>query len=77
MVANFYRTKKLVQGLGLPIEKIDCCKNSCMIYYGEDVLLTSCKFCNHPRFKNKCVKPGKNRIFLNKGKIIICRYNKG
>ena len=53
MVANSYRTKKLVQGLALPVEKIDCCKNSCMIYWGEDILLTSCKFCNHPRFKNK------------------------
>ena len=53
MVDNFYRTKKLVQGLGLPVEKIDCCKNSCVIYWGEDADLTSCKFCNHPRFKNK------------------------
>ena len=32
MVDNFYRTKKLVQGLGLPVEKIDCCKNSSVIY---------------------------------------------
>ena len=28
MVDNFYITKKLVQGLGLPIEKIDCCNNN-------------------------------------------------
>ena len=62
MVANFYSTKKLVQGLGLPVEKIYCCKNSCMIYWGEDVDLTSCKCCNHPRFKNKrgLGKPNKN-----------------
>ena len=51
MVANFYRTKKLVQGLDLLVEKIYYCKNSCMIYWGEDVLLTSCKFRNHPRLK--------------------------
>ena len=24
-----------------------------MMYWGEDADLTSCKFCNHPRFKNK------------------------
>ena len=48
MVANFYRTKKLAQGLGLPVEKIDCYKYSCMIYCDEAVDLTSCKFSNHP-----------------------------
>ena len=32
MIHNFYRTKKLVQGLGLPVEKIDCFNNNCMIY---------------------------------------------
>ena len=53
MIHNFYRTKKLVQGLGLPVEKIDCCNNNCMIYWGDDSALTSCKFCNHPRFKRK------------------------
>ena len=53
MIDNFYRTKKLVQDLGLPIEKIDCCNNNCMIYWGDDSALTSCKFCNHPRFKRK------------------------
>ena len=53
MVNNFYRTKKLLQGLGLPIEKIGYCKNSCVIYWGEDADLISCKFCNHSQFKNK------------------------
>ena len=53
MINNFYRTKKLVQGLGLPVEKIDCCNNNYMIYWGDDSALTSCKFCNHPRFKMK------------------------
>ena len=32
MIDNFYRTKKLVKGLSLPVEKIDCCNNNCMIY---------------------------------------------
>ena len=40
-----------MQGLGLPVEKIHCCNNGCMIYWGEDSELSSCKFCQHPRFK--------------------------
>lgn len=56
MVDNFYSTKKLVQGLGLPVEKIDCCPNGCMIYWGVDSTLSSCKFCEHARFKNRTRK---------------------
>ena len=51
MTDSFYSTKKLMQGLGLPVEKIHCCINGCMIYWGEDSELISCKFCNHPRYK--------------------------
>ena len=36
MPEDFYGTKKLVQGLGLPVEKIHCCLNGRMIYWGED-----------------------------------------
>ena len=32
MIDSFYSTKKLVQGLGLPVEKIHCCINGSMIY---------------------------------------------
>ncbi|XP_058002287.1 uncharacterized protein LOC131179456 [Hevea brasiliensis] len=51
MTENFYSTKKLVQALGLPVEKIHCCTNGCMLYWAEDSELTNCKFCDHPRFK--------------------------
>ena len=30
---NFYNTKKLLRGMRLPMEKIDCCNNRCMIYW--------------------------------------------
>ena len=50
---SFYSTKKLVRGLGLPVQKIDCCENNCMLYWGEDCDLTCCKFCGHPRFKRQ------------------------
>ncbi|KAL0301936.1 UNVERIFIED_CONTAM: hypothetical protein Sradi_6470400 [Sesamum radiatum] len=36
--------KKLVKNLGLPIEKIDTCKNGCMLYSKDDVDLEYCKF---------------------------------
>ncbi|KAK1402919.1 hypothetical protein POM88_002524 [Heracleum sosnowskyi] len=31
---SFYKTKKHMEGLGLPSVKIDCCVNGCMIYWG-------------------------------------------
>ena len=48
---NFYSTKKLLRGMGLPVEKIDCCFNGYMLYWGADSDLISCKFCDHPQFK--------------------------
>ncbi|XP_043815725.1 uncharacterized protein LOC122724542 [Manihot esculenta] len=48
---NFYKTKKLIEGLGLPVEKIDCCRNNCMIYWSGDAELQECKFCQLPRYK--------------------------
>ena len=32
IVESFYETKRMVWGLGLPVEKIHCCSNGCMIY---------------------------------------------
>ena len=32
IVESFYETKSMVWGLGLPVEKIHCCPNGCMIY---------------------------------------------
>ena len=53
MTDNFYSTKKLVRGLGLPVQKIDCCENNCMLYWGEESDLSCCKICSHPRFKRQ------------------------
>lgn len=48
---SFYATKKLIKELGLLVEKIDACKNNCIIYWGEDESLSECKMCEHPRYK--------------------------
>ncbi|XP_050876180.1 uncharacterized protein LOC127079866 [Lathyrus oleraceus] len=47
---NYYQATQLVSKLGLKVEKIDCCKNGCMLYYKDDSNLSECKFCNAPRF---------------------------
>ncbi|KAJ8767880.1 hypothetical protein K2173_020820 [Erythroxylum novogranatense] len=51
MVDSFYNMKKLICGLGLPVEKIDCCRMGCMLCWGDDMNLDQCKFCGQPRFK--------------------------
>lgn len=56
---NFYSTKKLLRGMGLPVEKIDCCPNNCMIYWRADSELVSCKFCNTSRFKDTSRESGR------------------
>ncbi|XP_065878103.1 uncharacterized protein [Euphorbia lathyris] len=50
---NFYEIKKLIQGLGLPVEKIDCCVQGCMLYWRDDDALLNCKVCGHARYKTK------------------------
>ncbi|KAL6585868.1 hypothetical protein OROMI_002512 [Orobanche minor] len=51
MVANFYDTKKLVGHISLGYEKIDCCRNQCMLFYKEDGL-QSCSVCGLSRYKS-------------------------
>ena len=48
---NIYSPKRLVRGLGLLVEKIHCCNNGCMLFWGEDNDLTICKICGHQRYK--------------------------
>ncbi|XP_065857931.1 uncharacterized protein [Euphorbia lathyris] len=51
MAKNFYETKKLIRGLGLPVEKIDCCVKGCMLFWRDDSSLLNCKVCGHSRYK--------------------------
>ncbi|KAL2231211.1 UNVERIFIED_CONTAM: hypothetical protein Sindi_1715500 [Sesamum indicum] len=48
---DYYSTKKLVKDFNLPVEKIDACKNGCMLYWKDDVDLEYCKFCGDARYK--------------------------
>ncbi|KAK1397248.1 hypothetical protein POM88_007111 [Heracleum sosnowskyi] len=58
---SFYHTKKYMEDLGLPSEKIDCCVNGCMIYWGEDINMESCKFCSQARYKARLNKSKKEK----------------
>ena len=52
---SFYNTKKLLRGIGLPVEKIDCCPNNCMIFWQHDSLLQRCRYCGESRFHDQNV----------------------
>ncbi|KAL0291279.1 UNVERIFIED_CONTAM: hypothetical protein Scaly_2644500 [Sesamum calycinum] len=43
--------KKLIKDLGLPVEKIDTCKNGCMLYWKDDIDLDYYKFYGDARYK--------------------------
>ena len=53
LVGSFYDTKKYAADLGLPCQKIHCCINGCMLYWDKDIDATICKFCEHPRYKQR------------------------
>lgn len=60
VTSNFYSTKKLLRGMGLPVEKIDCCADNCMLYWKDDIDLVRCKHCNKDRYHN-VRRPNQNR----------------
>ncbi|KAL0305179.1 UNVERIFIED_CONTAM: hypothetical protein Scaly_2993700 [Sesamum calycinum] len=49
---DYYKTKKLVKDLGLPVEKIHACKNGYMLYWKDDIDLEYCKFCRDEEPRN-------------------------
>ncbi|KAL0310475.1 UNVERIFIED_CONTAM: hypothetical protein Scaly_2924800 [Sesamum calycinum] len=51
LLGDYYNMKKLVKDLSLPVEKIDACKNSCMLYWKDEIDLEYCKFYGDARYK--------------------------
>jgi hypothetical protein len=45
-----YHSKKLVKGLGMDYEKIDVCRNSCMLFWKEHKDKKQCFKCGKPRY---------------------------
>jgi hypothetical protein len=50
MSKYMYQYKKLLSALGMEYEKIDVCKDNCMIFYKEHKNETKCLKCVKPRF---------------------------
>ena len=51
LVRNFYASKKMMKELGMGYEKIDACRNNCLIFYKEDQLKSSYDVYSESRFK--------------------------
>ena len=45
------KRKKQIAALGLPVKKIDCCPNGCMIYWGNNANETCCYICETSRWR--------------------------
>jgi hypothetical protein len=50
MPKDMYQSKKLLSALGMEYEKIDVCKDNCMIFYKEHKNEKKCLKCGKPRF---------------------------
>ncbi|KAL0433324.1 UNVERIFIED_CONTAM: hypothetical protein Slati_2666700 [Sesamum latifolium] len=67
---DYYNTKKLTKDLGLPMKKINVCKNDCMLYWKDDIDLDYCKFCGEARYK-LTREPNPNRTKIP---YVVLRY---
>ncbi|XP_047341596.1 uncharacterized protein LOC124945211 [Impatiens glandulifera] len=63
---SYHHMKKLIDDLGLPVMRIDVCKQGCMLFWRDEIELESCKFCNDPRYNGICHqrKPNKQLFYL-------------
>ena len=63
---SYYKTKKLLRGMGLPVEKIDCCPNNCMIFWRNDSELHTCRYCGTSRFKEQSESHKNRQVAVSK-----------
>ncbi|WMV40449.1 hypothetical protein MTR67_033834 [Solanum verrucosum] len=71
---SYYEARKLIKSLGLSYDRIDACRNDCMLYWKNDKFVDSCKICGASRWKED-KHNGESKI--KKGKKIpykILRY---
>ncbi|XP_074278240.1 uncharacterized protein LOC141601834 [Silene latifolia] len=77
MTDTYSKTKKLLEGLELPCQKIDVCPTGDMLFWNEDEKLNRCRICNSDRYrKNKIpekvltyfpLTPRLQRLYATKG----------
>ena len=51
-----YEAKKIVCPMGLKFEKIHACKNDCILFRGDNVVLTECPKCGTSHYKRRTDK---------------------
>jgi len=54
---NFYRSKKMLEGLGMAYQKIHVCPNNFMLYYEDNSVKDKCDVCGTSRYKD-----GSNKV---------------
>jgi Zn ribbon nucleic-acid-binding protein len=52
-IAEFVYEAKIICPLGIEVEKIHACKNSCVLFRGDYVDLDKCPKCGYDRYKRK------------------------
>jgi hypothetical protein len=62
MPKDMYQSKKLLSALGMEYEKIDVCKDNCMIFYKEHNNETKCLKCGKPRLVEVINEDGENAM---------------
>lgn len=60
--ASFNSAKSIIKDLGLDYKKIHACPNDCMLYWGENEKLESCKTCSSSRWTTVEENSGKSRV---------------
>jgi hypothetical protein len=67
--ANTYYAKKLINPLTMGVERIDTCRNHCILYRGGYKDVESCSNCGASRYKtNKDYREKENRACVKTGK---------
>ncbi|XP_021761143.1 uncharacterized protein LOC110725975 [Chenopodium quinoa] len=60
MADTFYEVKKIVKGLELPHKKIHACSKGCMLFWKDDVQLSTCRVCGSDQYK----KTSKDNVII-------------
>jgi hypothetical protein len=72
MLKDMYHSKKLLSTLGMKYEKIDVCKDNCMIFYKEHKNETKYLKCGKPRFIDVVNEDGEKVTIKTAHKQLRC-----
>jgi hypothetical protein len=72
MSKDMYQSKKLLSTLGMEYEKIDVCKDNCIIFYKEHKDKTKCLKCGKSRFVEVVNENGEKVTMMTAHKQLRC-----